>query len=293
MEMVEITVERREGQGKSAARKLRRTGMIPAIFYGPKRTTVAVRVSAEEFDEKLAHLEGSHLIRLVNDGGKDAELHDKAVLLREVQRHPTTDQILHVDLFEVSLTERLTVSVPLRFIGKAAGVVDGGILQPILREVEVECLPTEIPDFIEVDVSALGIHEAASRGREAPRGSDAHQRSHADGGHRAAPTVEEAKPAEVAEAAPVEGAPVEGAAPAAAAPEAGGSEAKGKKGGAKADRCGSSSARQPRQALPCDAPQRGVPVVDDLAAAGASRSSVKRTGPSSARRVATATGCSS
>ena len=227
MEMVEITVERRTGQGKSQARKLRRAGSIPAIFYGPKRTTLAVAIGAKEFDAKLAHLEGSHLIRLVNDGGKDAELHDKAVLLREVQRHPTTDAILHVDLFEVSLTERLTVSVPLRFVGKAAGVVDGGILQPILREIEVECLPTEIPDFIEVDVSPLGIHEAVHLADvQLPAGvtliSDPTQTVVTV----LPPTVEETKPAAEAEAAPVEGAPAEGAAPAAPAPET-----KGKKGG--------------------------------------------------------------
>src|SRR5207245_3490222 len=111
-----------------------------AVSHGPKRATAAIAVRAEEFERKLSHLEGSHLIRLVNDGGKDADLHDKAVLLREVQRHPVTDDILHVDFFEVDLTERLTVSVPLRFIGKPVGVVEGGILQPIMREVEVECL---------------------------------------------------------------------------------------------------------------------------------------------------------
>ena len=233
MEMVEIKVERRDGQGKSAARKLRREGKIPAVFYGPNRTTLAVRVSADEFGAKLAHLEGSHLIRLVNDGGQDAELHDKAVLLREVQRHPTTDAVLHIDLFEVSLTERLTVSVPLRFIGKAAGVVDGGILQPILREIEVECLPTEIPDFIEVDVSPLGIHEAVHLADvNLPEGvtlvSDPTQTVVTV----LPPTVEETKPAEAAEAAPVEGAPAEGAAPAAGAPEAAAAEpTKGKKGG--------------------------------------------------------------
>jgi large subunit ribosomal protein L25 len=233
MEMVEIKVERREGRGKSGARKLRRTGVVPAIFYGPGRATVAVGVKAEEFQRKLSHLEGSHLIRLVNDGGKDAELHDKAVLLREVQRHPTTDEVLHVDFFEVSLTERLTVSVPLHFIGKAAGVVEGGILQPILRELEVECLPTEIPEFIEVDVSALGIHEAVHLAEvKLPEGvtliSDPTQTVVTV----LPPTVEEAKPAaEAAEAVPVEGAPVEGAAPAAPAPEAAGGEAKGKKGG--------------------------------------------------------------
>jgi large subunit ribosomal protein L25 len=234
MEMVEITVERRTGQGKSQARKLRRAGSIPAIFYGPKRTTLAVAIGAKEFDEKLAHLEGSHLIRLVNDGGKDAELHDKAVLLREVQRHPTTDAILHVDLFEVSLTERLTVSVPLRFVGKAAGVVDGGILQPILREIEVECLPTEIPDFIEVDVSPLGIHEAVHLADvQLPAGITLISEPTQTVVTVPPPTVEEPKPAaEAAEAVPVEGAPAEGAAPAAgAAPEAPAPETKGRKGG--------------------------------------------------------------
>jgi len=196
MEMVEIKVERREGNGKGGAKKLRRTGVIPAIFYGPKRTTMSVRVSAEEFGKKLAHLEGSHLIRLVNAGGADAELHDKAVLLREVQRHPVTDDVLHIDFIEVDLTERLTVSVPLHFIGKAAGVVTGGILQPILREIEVECLPTEIPEFIEVDVSPLGIHEAVHLAEvKLPEGVTAV----GDGAQPLVtvlpPTVEETKPA--------------------------------------------------------------------------------------------------
>ncbi len=109
--------------------------------------------SAEEFERKLAHLEGSHLIRLVHADGADAELHERMVLVREMQRHPVTGRVLHADFYEVDLTERLVVSVPLHFVGKAAGVVAGGILQPILREIEVECLPTEIPEFIEVDVT--------------------------------------------------------------------------------------------------------------------------------------------
>ena len=242
MEMVEIKVERRDGSGKGRARKMRRTGAIPAVFYGPKRTTMSVRVSAEEFGKKLAHLEGSHLIRLVNDGGADADLHDKAVLLREVQRHPVTDDVLHIDFIEVDLTERLTVSVPLHFIGKAAGVTAGGILQPILREIEVECLPTEIPQFIEIDVSALGIHEVVHLSdAKLPEGVTAMGDAAQPLVTVLPPTVEETKPAEGAEAAPVEGAPAEGAPPAAgaeAAPaaeakggKAGGGEGKGKRGG--------------------------------------------------------------
>jgi large subunit ribosomal protein L25 len=234
MDMVEITVERRAGRGKGRARTLRRSGSIPAVFYGPGRASISIAVNAEEFDEKLAHLEGSHLIRLLNDGGSDAELHDKAVLLREVQRHPVTDDILHVDFFEIDLTERLTVSVPLHFVGKPAGVVAGGILQPIVREVEVECLPTEIPEFFEVDVSALGIHEAIHLSDlRLPEGVTAVSDGSLTLVTVLPPTVEETKPEEAAEAAPAEGAPVEGAAPGAApAPEAAaGTEAKGRKGG--------------------------------------------------------------
>src|SRR5689334_8092054 len=98
METVEVHIERREGDGKGAARRLRRSGKVPAIFYGPKRTTVSIAVSAEEFDAKLTRLEGSHLIRLVHDGAqRDAELHDKMVLLREMQRHPVSGEVLHAD----------------------------------------------------------------------------------------------------------------------------------------------------------------------------------------------------
>ena len=68
--------------------------------------------------------------------------------------------VLHVDFYEVDLTQRLQVTVPLHFVGKAVGTTEGGILQPVLREIEVECLPTDIPPFIEVDVSALAIHDA-------------------------------------------------------------------------------------------------------------------------------------
>jgi large subunit ribosomal protein L25 len=238
METVDIRVERRTGTRKGTARKLRRTGVIPAVFYGPKRATATVGVTAEEFEQKLTHLEGSHLIRLLHPDGKDAELHEKMVLLREVQRHPVSGAVLHADFYEVDLTERLTVSVPLHFVGKAVGVVAGGILQPILREIPVDCLPTEIPEFIEVDVSALGIHEAIHLSDlQLPEGVTAVGEATQTLVTVVPPTVEEAKPAaEAAEAVPAAGAPAEGAAaPAAEAPAAGGKPAGGgKKGGGEA-----------------------------------------------------------
>jgi len=228
MDAVEITIERRSGTGKGPNRRLRRSGMVPAVFYGPKRNTVHINVNAAEFEKKLLHLEGSHLIRLVHDGG-DSELHDKMALLREKQVHPVTGLVLHADFYEVDLTERLVVSVPLHFVGKAAGVVTGGVLQPILREIEVECLPTEIPEFIEVDVSPLGIHEAVHVSAiTLPAGVTPVGDPTRTVVTVVPPTIEEAKPAEAGEAAPAEGAPAEGApaAPAAEAPAAkkGGSE---------------------------------------------------------------------
>jgi large subunit ribosomal protein L25 len=135
---------------------------------------------------------------------------------------------LHADLYEVNLNERITVSVPLRFVGKASGVVLGGILQPILREIELECLPMDIPEAVQVDVSALGIHEAVHVGDiQLPPGVTAR----ADAGQTVVtvlpPTVEEAKAAaEAPEVAPVEGAPAGGA----AAPPAGEAAGGGKKG---------------------------------------------------------------
>jgi large subunit ribosomal protein L25 len=160
METVEIKIERRSDRGGSSARRLRARGKVPAILYGPKRTTTSILVEAEEFERKVVHLEGAHLIRLLHAGGSDAELHERMVLVRDMQLHPVSGRALHADFYEVDLTELLVVSVTLHFIGKPVGVVNGGILQPILREVEVECLPTEIPEFIEVDVSALDIHDA-------------------------------------------------------------------------------------------------------------------------------------
>jgi len=157
MDEIALKVEARDGNGKGAARRLRRSGKIPGVFYGPKRSTVALAVEDREFTTHVGRLEGSHLIRF---DSAVADLQQKVALMREVQTHPVSGAVLHVDFYEVDLTQRLQVTVPLHFVGKAVGTADGGILQPVIREIEVECLPTDIPPFIEVDVSALAIHDA-------------------------------------------------------------------------------------------------------------------------------------
>jgi large subunit ribosomal protein L25 len=157
MEEIALTVESRDGRGKGPARRLRRSGKIPGVFYGPKSAALPLMVDVKEFTTHVANLEGSHLIRFQS---ATADLQQKVALLREMQTHPVSGAILHLDFYEVDLTQRLQVTVPLHFVGKPVGVAEGGILQPILRDIQVECLPTDIPQFIEVDVSALAIHDA-------------------------------------------------------------------------------------------------------------------------------------
>jgi len=157
MESIELQVEPRDAAGKGASRKLRRAGRVPAILYGPKRQTVSVTMDAKEFGTRVGASRRSLLVRLQSS---DADIGDRLALVKELQLHPVSGDVLHADLYEVDIKSKLRVRVPIEFTGKAVGVELGGILQPVLREVEVLCLPTDIPNVIKVDVSALGIHDA-------------------------------------------------------------------------------------------------------------------------------------
>ena len=174
--------------GKGAARRLRRRGpRARRPLRSEAHDGTSITVGAEEFEQQARAPRGLAPDPPAACGRADAELHERMVLLREMQRHPVTGRVLHADFYEVDLTERLTVSVPLHFVGKAVGVVAGGILQPILREIEVECLPTEIPEFIEVDVTrARHPRRGPRRGPDAARGRDAGRRPDADRRHGAA-----------------------------------------------------------------------------------------------------------
>lgn len=229
METIELGVEPREGHGKGQARRLRQQGKVPAILYGAKRAATQVAVDAKEFEGKVGNVEGTHLIRLTSNAG---ELGGRLVLVKEVQRDPISRNLLHTDLYEVDVNTKLRLRVPLHFVGRAEGVELGGILQPIRRELEVLCLPTEIPDYIEIDVSKLGIHDAihisdvaAPAGVEIPIDTDEAIVTVLP------PVVEEVKVAEAAAA--------EGAAPAAEAGKADAAKGAGKaepaKGAGKAD----------------------------------------------------------
>lgn len=157
METVEIEVNAREPGSKHEARRLRREGKIPAVLYGPKVQPLALELNRKDFSNRVAGLEGSHLVRMKS---ASSTLADKVALVKEMQYHPITGDVIHADFYEVDLTARIEVSVPLHFVGKGAGVVRGGILQPIVREIQVECLPLDIPQFFDVDVSGLDIGDS-------------------------------------------------------------------------------------------------------------------------------------
>jgi len=157
LDTLEIQVEARDKQRKRDARRLLRDGKIPAILYGPKMTAVTLALDKKEFSRRVAGLQGSHLVRLKS---ASATLAEKVALVKDMQFHPISGDVIHADFYEVDLSAKIQVHVPLHFVGKAVGIVNGGVLQPILREIEVECLPLDIPEFFNVDVTALDIGDS-------------------------------------------------------------------------------------------------------------------------------------
>jgi large subunit ribosomal protein L25 len=155
METAELACEKREVRPKGLVNRVRREGRVPGVIYGNHGATTAIAVGAAELKTRV-HAAAQRLIRLKSGS---AELDGKHVIVKAVQHRPVGDDILHVDLYEVDLTKPLRVAIALKFLGRAAGIVDGGILQPLERQVEVECLPLEIPEAIEVDVTPLKVHD--------------------------------------------------------------------------------------------------------------------------------------
>jgi large subunit ribosomal protein L25 len=158
--MAEVTlkVEKRESAGKAVAKRLRAEGKIPAIIYGQGEETVPLTMDGRTFHGILHAHYGENVIFNVKIPGQRSML--KAII-REVQHNPVDGEILHVDFQHISMTEKITVKVPLLLIGSPEGVRNkGGILEHILHDLEIECLPGDIPEHIEVDVAALDVGDS-------------------------------------------------------------------------------------------------------------------------------------
>jgi len=160
MEKVILKAEVRTETGKKAAKDLRKKELIPANVYKAGSGALNLRIASDAFNEVLHTKAGENVIITLKISG-EGNIKDKTVLIKEIQREPIKDQILHVDFNEISLTEVLKVNVPLASRGEPVGVkVDSGILEHVMWELQVECLPTAIPEKIECDVSNLKIGDA-------------------------------------------------------------------------------------------------------------------------------------
>jgi large subunit ribosomal protein L25 len=156
MEKILVKADKRSEIGKGSARGLRRSGILPAIVYSDGNST-PIKINGKEMTKLIYSGAGEHAlitIELNEDGSQTSE---HSVLIKDYQLDPVTDEILHVDFMEVSLEKSVKVTVPLDIVKQPAGIKMGGILQYSLREVEVECLPTQIPEKIEVDAESIEI----------------------------------------------------------------------------------------------------------------------------------------
>jgi len=153
----EINALPREDTGKGASRRLRRAGLVPGVIYGAHKDPEMISLQHSELSRRLEN-EGfySHILS-VNLGGASQQ-----VVLKDLQRHPSKPFVTHVDLQRVSFSEKLRVNVPLHFVGEevAPGVKAGGIVAHTVTDVEVSCLPGNLPEFLEVDVSQLELGDS-------------------------------------------------------------------------------------------------------------------------------------
>lgn len=153
----EIEAEAREGSGRSDSRRLRRQGRVPAIVYGGGKDPSSITLDGNSLSHQMAR-EAFYTSILTLKFGKNAQ----PVVVKEVQRHPAKSNAMHLDFQRVVEDEEITLNVPIHFIGEdvAIGVKEqGGVIEHALTDVEISCLPANLPEYLELDVSKLGLNE--------------------------------------------------------------------------------------------------------------------------------------
>lgn len=157
-----IEVQKRDNAGKSAARQLRRADLVPAVLYGGGRESVSIQVPKKQLIELFKNGGHENRIFLLKLAGTDKDRH---AMIRDLQLDPMTNQIVHVDFQRILMTERVRVKVHLVLDGTPYGVkTEGGLLDFVNREIEIECLPAAIPQEVHVDVTALRVGQHLEAG---------------------------------------------------------------------------------------------------------------------------------
>lgn len=200
MKTVALTAYPRTLGRRGGAKKLRDDGLVPAVIYGRQAPPQNLQVKAKQIKDLLHHAVSENLLLDLEVEG-DARP-KRLALLREVQHHPLTGQVLHVDFHEVSETEKVTVMVPIETVGEAKGVKEGGVLEHVLFKVKVRALPKDLPEQVVIDVSNLGIGQAVHLGDiQPPPGVEILGDKHISVVAVAAPLTEEQEAAAAAEEA--------------------------------------------------------------------------------------------
>lgn len=155
MELQDLSVMARTPKNKGATRRTRVEGRIPGVIYGGREEPAAVMMDQRSFMQLLQGRYGEHAVLKVSVEGRP-EL-DTTAILKSIQHHPVSGAVQHVDFLRIRLDEVIQTSVPVEAVGQSHGVVEGGVLDHILREIEVECLALDVPEKFVVDISGLGI----------------------------------------------------------------------------------------------------------------------------------------
>ena len=159
MATLRLSAETRSDTGKGAAKKMRRAGRIPAILYGRGQEGVSLSLGNKEVSHLLANPGAmTNVLELeITDSGKSSK---KNILVKKIQKHPFREEVLHMDLLEIALDQKISVMVPIELAGESEGVKMGGILEMKRRELEITSLPNQIPDTIVIDITELQIGDA-------------------------------------------------------------------------------------------------------------------------------------
>ena len=158
MELLELNANIRTTVGNGPARRMRQSGQIPAVLYGPGAETVLLSVNISDFDQVLKKSGAGQL--LLNLVIQDSETYTRSAMVKELQTHPVSRNFLHVDFYEIAMDRKIKVKVPIVTTGMAKGVELGGVLQIVRREIEVLCLPFEVPESFEIDIADLDIGDS-------------------------------------------------------------------------------------------------------------------------------------
>lgn len=153
MEKTKIIARKRELDGTSNARRMRSSGGLPGVVYGSEKAPVSVELNAHDFEQILHHAASESLLVDIDLEGEGT----LSVLVKDVQHHPVTSELLHVDLMRIAANKPISVEIPLEIVGESPGVKMGGILDQVMHEIEVECLPGDLVESFDVEVYGLGI----------------------------------------------------------------------------------------------------------------------------------------